>query len=58
MVMAITYPPEMLPIAGPDDDAEVIVMGGIQECEHRPKKAALDSSVWCTRCAAYLGVAN
>lgn len=27
-------------------------------CAHIPKKAALDSSVWCIRCAAYLGEAN
>lgn len=27
-------------------------------CNHVPKKAALDSSVWCIRCAAYLGEAN
>lgn len=29
-----------------------------QPCAHAPKKAALDSSVWCIRCAAYLGEAN
>ena len=25
------------------------------KCQHIPMKAALDSSVWCIRCAAYLG---
>lgn len=27
-------------------------------CEHVPMKAALDSSVHCIRCAAYLGEAH
>jgi antitoxin component HigA of HigAB toxin-antitoxin module len=26
-----------------------------QEGRHLPMKAALDTSVWCTRCASYLG---
>lgn len=28
---------------------------GGNACSHVPKKAALDSSVWCVRCGAYLG---
>ena len=27
-------------------------------CEHVPMKAALDASVWCIRCATYLGEAQ
>lgn len=27
-------------------------------CKHVPMKAALDSSVWCIRCAGYMGEAN
>lgn len=28
------------------------------EADHIPKKAALDSSMWCIKCAAYLGEAS
>lgn len=27
-------------------------------CVHRPKRAALDSSMWCIKCGSYLGEAN
>ena len=27
-------------------------------CEHAPMKAKLDASMWCIRCAAYLGEAH
>jgi len=39
--MELTYPPELLPVASSDDDAEVVVCTG--ECE-RPDKGP------CARC--------
>lgn len=39
-------------------DCETQAAARAAKCEHAPMKAALDSTVWCIRCAAHLGEAQ